>query len=372
MKRIYATIIFIFFILLSTYSYSQDYLLNGHELYNKGEYSDALTKYKAALAVLQSQDVSEADRNYSEIQRLIVRTEKCVKLMESANLYYNTANNIEKYLKAKSTYQQILAINTNDSYSKKRISACDAKIRQLKHIASDNALWNKIKEGNTTKEQYEQYISQFPNGIHVNDAKSGINKIENLGKADEIFEEGKSLYNVRMDDEAVEKFLEAIEMGSIKAINGLGVCYLKGRGVSKNISEALKLFRKAAAQGDPNGQNNIGDCYLTGVGVNRDYAEAIKWFRKAAAQGNALAQNNLGFCYTRGLGVNQSYTEARKWYEKAAAQNYAQAQHNLALCYYKGYGGPQDKEGAIKLFRKAARQGHQDAKNSLSQIGESW
>ena len=78
------------------------------------------------------------------------------------NLYYNTANNIEKYLKAKSTYQQILAINTNDSYSKKRISACDAKIRQLKHIASDNALWNKIKEGNTTKEQYEQYISLHP------------------------------------------------------------------------------------------------------------------------------------------------------------------------------------------------------------------
>ena len=42
----------------------------------------------------------------------------------------------------------------------------------------------------------------------------------------------------------------AAEQGSISAQFGLGYCYLKGNGVSRNISKAKEWLRKAADQGD--------------------------------------------------------------------------------------------------------------------------
>lgn len=48
-----------------------------------------------------------------------------------------------------------------------------------------------------------------------------------------------------------------------------------------------------AEQGDKLVQNDIGICYLIGVGVEKDLQKAIEWFTKSAKQGDKEARNNL-------------------------------------------------------------------------------
>ena len=73
----------------------------------------------------------------------------------------------------------------------------------------------------------------------------------------------------------------------------MGVCYFKGKGVTKDAPEAVKWFQKAAAQGLAGGQYNLGLCYAYGEGVGQDKVEAAKWLRKASDQGYADSAEEL-------------------------------------------------------------------------------
>src|SRR5436190_6043121 len=84
------------------------------------------------------------------------------------------------------------------------------------------------------------------------------------------------------------------EKGDSAAQADLGICYINGDGVKKDLQEALKWFRKAAEQGNPAGQQNLGMCYYQGEGVPKNLAEAAKWFRKAAEGGDPNAEYDLG------------------------------------------------------------------------------
>lgn len=93
-----------------------------------------------------------------------------------------------------------------------------------------------------------------------------------------------------------------------------------------NYSTEMLHLCKAAEDGDVKAQYDLGMCYVTGKGVSKDLPEAVKWFRKAAEQGHAGAQYILGGCYANGKGVSQDYEEAVNWYSKAALQKVAGAQ----------------------------------------------
>ena len=57
----------------------------------------------------------------------------------------------------------------------------------------------------------------------------------------------------------------------------LGAMYEFGRGVPVNRDRALDLYRKAAFRRYPPAQYRLGVAYLRGEGVRRDLAEALKW-----------------------------------------------------------------------------------------------
>jgi len=67
--------------------------------------------------------------------------------------------------------------------------------------------------------------------------------------------------------------------------------------VSPNSSELLtkasQWIRKAATLGDSEAQNTLGLMYLKGEGVKRNLSLAKKWLKKAAALGNVQAQSHL-------------------------------------------------------------------------------
>ncbi len=59
------------------------------------------------------------------------------------------------------------------------------------------------------------------------------------------------------------------------------------------LAQAAKWIRKAATAGDSEAQNTLGVMYLKGEGVKKNMNLAKRWFKKAATLGHVQAQQNL-------------------------------------------------------------------------------
>lgn len=126
--------------------------------------------------------------------------------------------------------------------------------------------------------------------------------------------------------------------------------------LDKVDSEAhLERTELQAEQGDAVAQGNLGLMYVEGEGVPKDVAIGVKWLTLAAQQGNGKTQNNLGGMYARGgPGLPQDNKAALKWFTLAAKQNHARAQYNLALMYGKGRGVQKDVARTLMWMNMAA------------------
>ncbi|MFO0359753.1 MAG: tetratricopeptide repeat protein, partial [Flavobacteriales bacterium] len=71
---------------------------------------------------------------------------------------------------------------------------------------------------------------------------------------------------------------------------GLGLMYVAGHGVEKDVVKAMKLYLKSAEQGHAAAQCNLGFMYATGSGVEKDEVKAVLWYLRSAEQGDAAAQ----------------------------------------------------------------------------------
>ena len=113
--------------------------------------------------------------------------------------------------------------------------------------------------------------------------------------------------------------------------NNIGIMYMDGRGVARNMPLAVQWLARSAANGSSLVQNNLGGLYRDGKGVNRDFNKALTYFSASAAQGNAAGQLNLGLMYMYGQGVRQDLARAYMWFDLASAQNLKQAAYNRSL-----------------------------------------
>lgn len=69
--------------------------------------------------------------------------------------------------------------------------------------------------------------------------------------------------------------------------------YSVGQGIEVNETRAIFWLKSAAQKGLPKAQKTLGLVYLRGLGVNKDMAEAQRWFGYAAEQGDNEAQTYL-------------------------------------------------------------------------------
>jgi TPR repeat protein len=129
---------------------------------------------------------------------------------------------------------------------------------------------------------------------------------------------------------AFKKFLQLANQGDAQAQYFIGVMYVKGRGITQNITESMKWFRKAAEQGDAKAQYELGERHECGCGISLNTSEAVKWYRMAAKQGHAKAQYILGVMYEIGKGVEKNYVNAQMWNILASAQGHSDAKRNLS------------------------------------------
>lgn len=130
---------------------------------------------------------------------------------------------------------------------------------------------------------------------------------------------------------AAAHFQEALKWGGTHhhPLLNLGISYLRGRGVKKNLGEARRLFEVAAERNEPKAMGILSTMHANGDGVPIDYDKAVYWARKGAELGDPLATNNLGAAYYDGHGVAKDRPRAIALFRKAAEMGDKQAQENL-------------------------------------------
>ena len=98
----------------------------------------------------------------------------------------------------------------------------------------------------------------------------------------------------------------------------------------------FEYAKKSAENGDPEMQGVLGVMFLNGVGVKRDVKQARKWLRTAAMNGDAYAPFYLGIVLIGGEEEPENFPEGVKYFRKAAEQGYSDAQALLAMAYRDG------------------------------------
>jgi len=135
-----------------------------------------------------------------------------------------------------------------------------------------------------------------------------------------------------------------------------------------NYEQALRLWLPLAEKDDADAQYNLGILYMKGLGVEKNLKTAFIWYKRASANGHTDAMFNLGSMYNKGKVIVRSTKDANRWWLKAAELGNDAAQFNIAVKYAYGGSVRKDVNEALKWWRKSALQGNKDARAALHQI----
>lgn len=170
-------------------------------------------------------------------------------------------------------------------------------------------------------------------------------------------------------DAAVRLLITAANDSNAYAMNVLGMAYLQGFGVEKNIDKAISWWKLAAQNGYAYAYHNLGMLYKNGkLGIKQDFVQACSYFKKGAIANSKVCCYNYGFMLYKGLGCHQSYEEAISYFLKAAAEKHSPSLYMLGLCYRNGYGVEKDEEMGRYYLTLAANLGYRDAQAELRRV----
>ncbi|MFO1160837.1 MAG: tetratricopeptide repeat protein [Reyranellaceae bacterium] len=212
----------------------------------------------------------------------------------------------------------------------------------------------------------------------------------------------------RNDTKAYELFLKAASAGHPRAQLNLGILFLRGQGVPRDLIQARAWLEKAAASGDPQALYTLGRALSEGTEqVPPDPVRAADLFRRAAEQGHMLAATRYGLALSEGTGLKRDHVAAQRWlilaqengvpeaalalgdmaartpasrdkaanekivasalswYQVAAHGGVPSAQFKLANAYFSGVGMPRDPAQAQFWYNRAAQQGLPQAQHAL-------
>jgi uncharacterized protein len=212
----------------------------------------------------------------------------------------------------------------------------------------------------------------------------------------------------RNDQRGVEYFEKAANAGHLRAQINLGILYLRGQGVTRDLVQARAWLEKAAATDDPSALYALGRAMEDHDDkVMADSVRAADLYRRAAAKGHALAALRYGLALVDGLGVKRDPNGAQTWllqandsgvpeaalalgdlsartpasrdkaanekiveravgwFEVAARAGVPSAQFKLANAYFAGAGIARDPAQALAWYGRAAQQGLPEAEHAF-------
>ncbi|HTV47801.1 MAG TPA: sigma-70 family RNA polymerase sigma factor [Phycisphaerae bacterium] len=170
---------------------------------------------------------------------------------------------------------------------------------------------------------------------------------------------GMQAFNKQDYQQAMVWFQKAAALDNSDAMDGIGVLYQDGLGVSHDSHQAMTWYQKGAEAGNINSMMHLAMMYDSGGKKTRDYERAFIWYQKAAALGNPQAMCELGFHYENGMGIPQDNQQAEYWYQKAIAIDHSTAMVSIGDIHAVAYGmshnrNKQALEQAMVWYQKAA------------------
>ncbi|XP_073343732.1 death ligand signal enhancer [Pagrus major] len=167
-------------------------------------------------------------------------------------------------------------------------------------------------------------------------------------------------------EEAFTCFLAAAQQGYSKAQFNTGVCYEKGRGVSKDNEKALYYYWQAAVGGHKQAQYRYAKLLLTSRGRQslEELNTAINLLEQSAAAGLTKAQVCLASVYSQEPVRDGS--KSVRYLRMAAESGDDTALLFLGQCFESGFGVQQNLRKAIEYYKRAAQAGNKQAKSLLT------
>jgi len=173
----------------------------------------------------------------------------------------------------------------------------------------------------------------------------------------------------KSDELAWDYFKKAEALGSIAALNSLGLYYLNKK---SDIEKSTEYFKAAAESDYVYGYTNLGLIYEK----DKKYSEAFEKFLKAASLGESWACNKVGECYRLGIGTEKNIQIAFEFYNKgienAESEINSWCYYNLAKYFYQNGSKELNLEPnldkAISYYKESVKLGNNEAQNELSKI----
>ncbi|MEP5152218.1 SEL1-like repeat protein, partial [Planktotalea sp.] len=174
-------------------------------------------------------------------------------------------------------------------------------------------------------------------------------------------------------------YTQAAALGSGRALNNLGLIYVRGEGVEQDYARAVDLFSQAGEMGVKQAYRNLGVLYENGFGVPVNEAKAAELYKLAsnaeisappsvaryiydprlapiettpealnhvqtsADFGDPVAQFQLGWALVQKTDPTfAEFRQAAQWFTRAAQNGYGPAMANLGMMHYRGEGVLQD------------------------------
>ena len=196
-----------------------------------------------------------------------------------------------------------------------------------------------------------------------------------------------------LSEKAAAMFRDAAKLGSVGGVYNLGVCYMLGFGVPKNVVKGRELMYHAAMMDNPAALLNMSilasesisrkvrrkgsmDCLkrAADVGdgrsmallsnaclVDGSYDEGLKFLKHGVLKRCPCAVNNMGLFYASKKFGREDKNKAITYWRLGSKATDTLSMYNLAICSWNGWGIPQNKANAIVLWEKAARKGHRES-----------
>jgi TPR repeat protein len=161
---------------------------------------------------------------------------------------------------------------------------------------------------------------------------------------------------------------KAAEVRDVEGLRNLGLHYLYGWAVEKDLAKGLELLIEAAHLNDAEAIYRIALCLSDGFGIERNLKESIYLLTDAAELGHGAAMTKLGVCYLDGLGVNINEFKANEYFFGAVEAGDNTSHFNLSQSYRFGRGVEADEKLAFKHMELAAKAGCRDAMEYLSEF----
>lgn len=192
----------------------------------------------------------------------------------------------------------------------------------------DQRAWQQAQDQDIP-EAYSAYLEQFPDGIHLDEARTRRAELTSPQDCDYLAAspvdpaKNEKVSGIQWRVMDGERAIEACASAVARFPKVLHFTYQLARAYQKSSRSeiALPILEALSKQGYVAAYDNIGWIYVEGKAVPADIKLAVSYFRQGADAKQPEAMTSLGIVYE----YHRNYAVAKYWYQKAMVLGYLDA-----------------------------------------------